>query len=261
MIDTHAHLNFSDFKDDLDEIIARSFENGLENIIVVSSSLENSKQSLEVVKKDKRLFAAVGIHPEELESADEFSEIEALAEKEKVVAIGETGLDYFYLSSCHSREGGNLDIADTKKKQKELFIKHIELAEKLDLPLILHNRNSDNDFYEILKDRKVRGVVHCYTGDWNFAQKLLDLGLMISFTGIITFPKTEGIHEAIKNIPLEKIMVETDSPLIAPVPYRGKRAVPWMVKEIVKKIAEIKEISFEEVDEKTSSNAKHFFKI
>jgi len=261
MIDTHAHLNFSDFKGDLDEVIARSFENGLANIVVVSSSLENSKQSIEVVNKDKRLFASVGIHPEEIETADDFSEIEGLAKKDKVVAIGETGLDYFYLSSCHSREGGNLDIADIKEKQKELFIKHIELAEKLDLPLILHNRNSDNDFYEILQDRKVWGVVHCYTGDWEFAQKILDLGLMISFTGIITFPKSESLHEVVKNIPLEKIMVETDAPYLAPVPYRGKRAEPWMVKEIIKKIAEIKGMSFEEVDEKTSSNANKFFGI
>lgn len=252
MIDTHAHLNFSDFDGDLDEVILGSFENGLENIIVVSSSLENSRQSIEVVKKDKRLFAAVGIHPEEIDTADKFSEIEDLAKRDKVVAIGETGLDYFYL------KGESIDV---KKKQRELFEKHIELAEKLNLPLIFHNRDSDDDFYEIVKDRKVRGVVHCYTGDWSFAQKILNLGFLISFTGIITFPKTEKIHEAIKNIPLEKIMVETDSPLIAPVPYRGKRAEPWMVKEIIQKIADIKGISFEEVDQKTSSNAKVFFGI
>lgn len=252
MIDTHAHLNFPEFEKDLDEIISKSFNEGLGKIIVASSSVASSKKAVEIAGKDARLYASVGIHPHEIKEMGDFGEIERLGSHKKVVAVGETGLDYFYLKG---------ESQETKEKQKELLIRHIGLAEKLDLPLIFHNRNSDDDFYKTVKDRKVRGVVHCYTGDWSFAQKILGLGLMISFTGIVTFPKSEFLLEVVKNISLDRVMVETDAPYLAPVPYRGKRAEPWMVKEVIKKIAKIKGLSFEEVDTKTSSNAKNFFGI
>ena len=261
MIDTHAHLNFSEFEKDLDEVISKSFSEGLENIIVASSSLKSSKKALEIAEKDGRIFASIGIHPHDIDRIGDFGDIEKMANNKKVVVIGETGLDYFYLSSCHSREGGNPDFEKIKKKQKKLLEKHIELAKRLDFPLIFHNRDSDEDFYEIVKDKNVQGVLHCYTGNWDFAKKILDLGFLLSFTGIITFPKAEVLYEVVKNIPLDRLMVETDAPFLAPIPYRGKRAEPWMVREVIKKIADIKGLSFEEVDVKTSSNAKDFFGI
>ncbi|MEK7447348.1 MAG: TatD family hydrolase [Patescibacteria group bacterium] len=251
MIDTHAHLNFQNFTNDLDEVIEKSFANGIENIIIPGSTVKESKEAVRIAEKNENIYAAVGIHPEDAKGQS-LGEIEELVSSKQVVAIGETGLDYSYSGT---------DLKKTRKNQRELLERHIDLAERVNLPLIFHNRDSDDDFYEIVKGRKVKGVVHCYTSTQEFAQKIMDLGFMISFTGIITFPKADTLLEVVKNIPLDRIMVETDSPLLAPIPYRGKRAEPWMVKEIIKKIAEIKGISFEEVDTKTSSNAKHFFRI
>jgi TatD DNase family protein len=261
MIDTHAHLNFKEFDKDLDNVISRSFDEGLDSILVASSSIETSKKALDILKKDKKLYASVGIHPHDIGETDNFSAIEKMADSDRTVAIGECGLDYFRLSSCHSREGGNLSLSDIKDKQKTLFEKHIKLAEKTNLPLIFHNRDSDNDFYDIIKNYKGRAVLHCYTGDWDFAKKILDLGFLISFTGIVTFDKTGKLEEVIKKVPLDRFMVETDAPFLAPAPHRGKRAEPWMVKEVVEKIAEIKNLSFEEVDKKTTTTAKKFFGI
>jgi len=252
MIDTHAHLSFKNFESDMDEVIRKSFESGVEKIIIPGSTVQESRCAVQIAGKNDNIFAAVGIHPEDVEGIKDFKEIEELASHKRVVAIGETGLDYFYLKG---------DSQNIKEKQKELLSRHIKLAEKLDLPLIFHNRNSDDDFYKIVKDRKVRGVVHCYTSTTEFAQKILDLGLLISFTGIITFPKAGDLIDVIRSIPLDRIMVETDCPFLAPVPYRGKRCEPWMVKEVIRKIAEIKGLSFEKVDEKTSSVAKGFFGI
>lgn len=252
MIDTHAHLNFKNFNDDLNEVIEKSFEKGVERIIIPGSTLKESREAINIAEENENIFAAAGIHPEDLDGTLDLPKIEELARSEKVVAIGETGLDYSY---PHTKS------EDAKKKQGELLKEHIELAEKLNLPLILHNRDSDEDFYEIIKDFRGKAVVHCYTSTLDFAKRILDLGYMISFTGIITFDKTGNLEKVIKEIPLEKIMVETDAPYLAPVPYRGKRAEPWMVSEVIQKIADIKGLSFKEVDQKTTTTAKKFFGI
>lgn len=252
MIDTHAHLNFYHFDKDVDDVIKTSFDRGIESILIVGTNVETSRQAILRAKDNKRLFATVGIHPQEIEEAEKFSKIEEFSSDEKVVAIGETGLDYYRL-------GENLE--QEKEAQKELLIKHVSLAKKKDLPLVFHNRDSHEDFYQIVKDKDVRGVIHCYTGNVDFAKKILDLGFMISFTGIITFDRGADLAEVIKQIPLDRMMVETDAPFLAPVPYRGKRAEPWMVKEVIQKIADIKGLTFQEVEEKTSSNAKDFFGI
>ncbi|RJO62073.1 TatD family deoxyribonuclease [candidate division WS5 bacterium] len=252
MIDTHAHLNFKNFTDDLDEVMRQSLQKGIERIIIPGSTVGESKRAIEIAEKYDNVFAGVGIHPEDAEAIKDFDEIEKLASHKKVVAIGETGLDYSYPGT---------DTEEAREKQKELLKKHLELARKMSLPLIFHNRDSDEDFYEVIKNYKGEAVVHCFTGDWDFAKKILDLGFLISFTGIITFDKTGNLARVIRETPLEKIMVETDAPFLAPVPYRGKRAEPWMVREIVQKIADIKRLSFEEVDEKTTVGAKKFFDI
>ena len=252
MIDTHAHLNFPDFNDDRGEVIGDCFGKGIEKIIIPGSDVENSQKAVEITQEKENIFAAVGIHPHYTDEVKGFNLLERLAQNKKVVAIGECGLDYFRLEN---------NIEKAKERQGELFLKHIELAKKEDLPLIFHNRESEEDFYKIVKDKNVRGVVHCFTSTLDFARKVLDLGFLISFTGIITFPKTEEILQVVKEVPLEKMMVETDSPLLAPVPYRGRRCEPWMEKEVIQKIAEIKEISSKEVEEKTSANARKFFDI
>ncbi len=251
MIDTHAHLNFPDFDADLDNVIQKSFEKGVEKIIVPGSSILASEKAVQIAEKCKNIFATVGIHPENAKGQT-LGKIEALVENKKVVAIGECGLDYSYPGT---------DKADVRKNQKILLRRHIKLAKELGLPLIFHNRDSDSDFYETVKDYKGKAVLHCYTGDWSFARKILGLGFLISFTGIVTFDKTGKLEEVIKNIPLEKIMVETDAPYLAPVPYRGNRCEPWMTKQVIHKVAEIKEISPQEVEGETSTTAKIFFKL
>ncbi len=254
MIDTHAHLNFKDFADDLDEVIRQSFDVGVEKIIIPGSTIEESKRAIKIAEKNENIFAAVGIHPEDakVRNLGKIDEIEDLAENETVVAIGECGLDYSYPGT---------DAKEIRLKQKKLLEKHLVLAQKTDLPLIFHNRDSDNDFYEIVKRYKGKAVLHCFTGDWEFAKKVLDLGFLISFTGIVTFDKTGKLEEVIRKILLEKIMVETDAPFLAPVPYRGKRCEPWMVRGIIQKIADIKGLKFTEVAEKTTATAKEFFRI
>ncbi len=252
MIDTHAHLNFPDFEADLDNIIQESFEKGVEKIIIPGSNISASKKAVKIAEKYDGIFAAVGIHPEDAGDIKNFSEIEKLANYDKVIAIGECGLDYSYPGT---------DAKEDRLKQKQLLERHLKLAEKMDLPLIFHNRDSDDDFYETVKDYKGEAVLHCFTGNWEFARKILDLGFLISFTGIITFDKTGRLAEVLKNIPLDKVMVETDAPYLAPVPYRGKRCEPWMTNEVIRKIAEIKGILSQEVEEKTSTTAKNFFKL
>lgn len=248
MIDTHAHLNFSEFDKDLDEVISGCWEKGLQNIIVVSSGLESSKKSIQISKKDRRLRASVGIHPEDVSEAGLFSKIKTLAQDQAVVAVGETGLDYY-----------RLEKESDKEKQRELMENHIVLAKNLEKPLIFHCREAHEDFLGCAAKVEGRAVLHCFTGDWDFAAKILGLGFLISFTGIITFTRDKNLIEVVKRIPLEKIMVETDCPFLAPLPFRGKRCEPWMVRAVVEKIAEIKDISEAQVREATTTNAKIFF--
>lgn len=250
--DTHSHLNFSDFNEDREEVIKKTLENGVK-IIIVSVSFEDSKKAVEIASRYERgVYASVGLHPTDkgqLEEVD-WESYKKLASQPKVVAIGECGLDAF------KRKAEDLE------RQKEIFNKQIGLALELDMPVIVHCRDTHEEILDILsvyKNPKLRGVIHFFSGSFEQARKYFDLGFLISFTGVITF--TRDYDEVIKKAPLEKIMAETDAPFVAPMPYRGQRNEPLYVKEVIKKIAEIKGISIEEAAKATTDNARRLFGI
>jgi TatD DNase family protein len=283
-IDIHSHINFTAFDADRDEVIKRALDNDTW-LINVGTQIDTSKKAVELAHKYKEgVYAIIGLHPihtgrsfhDTKELGPSFAEASdgqgmkgftsrgeifdkniyrELLIDEKVVAIGECGLDYYHLDE------------DSIKKQKETFIAQIELANEIGKPLMLHIRDAYSDALVILKEHaKVKGVVHFFTGTWEEAKGFLDFGFLISFAGSITFPPKKdgtGSHtiEVIKNVPLDMILTDTDSPYVAPVPYRGKRNEPIYVKEIVKKIAEIKNLSEEEVAKAIVANAKRLFGI
>lgn len=255
MIDTHAHLNFKAFEKDCAQVIERSFNNGIKFIINVGSQLDTSRKAIELADKFKNLYVAVGLHP--IHAADEVFDFEAykkLAQNKKVVAIGETGLDYF-----HIKEKKLLEL------QKEIFLSHIKLAKELDLPLVLHCRGSKEEpnkaYQEMLgilkKEKANKGVIHCFSANLDIAKEFLDMGFHVGFTGIATFAKE--LESVICGIPSNKILTETDCPYLAPVPYRGKRCEPWHVKFTIEKIAQIKGLDFLEAEKQTEQNAINIF--
>ncbi len=256
LIDTHTHLDFKEFDPDQDQVIKRAFSSGIEKIINVSCNLERSKNSIELAKKYGDIYATVGVHPHDLgkyEVESLKSELGKLAKEDKVVAIGEIGLDYY-----------RIEKEEDKQRQIEGFKIQFDLAQKLNLPVIIHCRNAFEDLLEILKGVSdlPRGVTHCFSGTLHYAKQFLDLGFLISFTGSITYARPQGeILKVVKEIPLDKIMVETDCPYLAPVPHRGERNEPAYVRHMAEKIAEIKGIDFEEVAKKTTENAIKLFNL
>ncbi len=273
-IDTHAHLNFAAFKDDADEVIRRSLAN-YTWMILVGSELKTSRRALDYANKyEKGVYAAVGLHPIHVNDSgsvagsskgEEFNHetYENLAKLPKVVAIGETGLDYYHLNS-------NQAAKQIKQRQKEVFLKQLLLARQLDLPVIIHCRQAHDDLLEILKDfrrteakpmanDKPWGVMHCFSGDEDLAWQYFSLGLMISFTGLITFSK--NWDALIRKVPLNKIMIETDTPYMTPEPYRGERNEPMLVQYVANRIAEIRGVKLERIAEITTNNAKQLFSI
>lgn len=278
LIDTHAHVNFSAFKDDADEVIRRALDNETW-MILVGTEYKTSKRALDYANKYERgVFATVGLHPIHLQSisakgedyefqsrAEDFNyEVyERLAKSNKAAAIGEIGLDYYHIDKTQN-------AAAVKKRQKEIFIEQFKLARELDLPVIIHCRQAHDDMLAILKCLKKRyrdilpkdkpwGVMHCYSGDEDLAWQYFNLGLIISFTGLITFSVLWD--DLIRRVPLEKIMIETDCPYMTPEPYRGQRNEPILVKYVAKRIAEIKNLSIEKVADITTKNAREFFSI
>ena len=230
LIDTHAHVNFNDFKNDSQDVIKRALE---ENIwmINVGAYGDASERAIEIANEyDCGVYAAVGQHPGTKEEFD-YGYFLNLARNEKVVAIGECGLEYYHIKDKNLQE-----------RQKDVFIKHLELAKEVGKPVIIHCRDAHNDLLEILRleDSHPRGVMHFFTGTLEQAKKYIDLGFYISFSGVITFPplrraSANSYEEVVKNIPLEKILIETDCPYVAPVPHRGKRNEPAYVKYVAQK--------------------------
>lgn len=256
--DLHSHLNLSPLSDRKDEII-KTLEDKEVGTITVGVDYETSYQAVEIGSKSANLFASVGFHPTESGKQDfDVSKFRELASKEKVVAIGECGLDYFRIDSK--------DI-EIKKLQKEIFKSQIDLAMEKNLPLILHIRPQKGtmDAYEevlsILESLEVkpRGDVHFFVGTKEIAKRFLDLGFYLSFTGVITFAR--DYDEVLKFIPTERILTETDAPFVTPEPYRGQVCEPWMVEEVVRKIAEIKGMDFEEIKTQILKNTKDLFNI
>lgn len=260
-IDTHAHLNFKDFED-IDEVVTRSLQNGVEKIICVSSNISDSVASVEVARKYKgTIFAAVGIHPQctDPENADsikiQLEKLEKLVmeSKEFIVAIGECGLD--------STRVGDGERERSESDQEELFIGQINLAKKYDLPILLHFNKAHDIFLEKYSDLKnMRGIFHFYAGGKKRLGKFLEFNdFLFGIAGPVTYD--EGLQQVAKEIPLERIVLETDCPFLAPLPHRGERNEPSYIPLIAAKIAEIKNTSLEEVEDITTKNAQRLFKI
>ncbi|MBU0502007.1 MAG: TatD family hydrolase [Candidatus Margulisbacteria bacterium] len=253
-IDTHAHLTFPQFKDDLGQVIERAKKAGLEAIINIALGNEALEQSLQIAQKyPGYVFTAFGLHPHEAKDCTNeiFDTTKKLAAQKKIIAVGEMGLDYFYKHSP-------IEV------QQEVFRQFLRLAQELDLPAIVHIREATSDAIKILKAENkgdLRGILHCFGGDMELGKVALDMDLLVSFTGTITFPKANQVREAAKQIPLDKIMIETDCPFLAPQTFRGQRNEPSYVVEVAKKLAEVKDISLDEVAKQTTSNVKEFFAI
>ena len=252
LIDTHSHLYFDSFDEDRELVIQRAIENGLAAIITIGTDVETSKQAVVLAEKYASVFAAVGIHPTDCADVnnDDFETIRTLAQHEKVIAIGEVGLDYYHMRA-------------KKEVQIETFNRQIKMALELKLPLIIHNRESHEDMYKVLaasEASEIGGVLHSFSGDENFLNRILELDLHISFTGNITFKKSDA-DELVNNTPLERLLLETDSPFLTPVPLRGKRNEPAFVVYTANKIAKIKGLSLEEVAKVTSENAVSLFNL
>ena len=253
LFDTHAHLDDKRFDDDRDELIRGLPERGVSRVITPGIDVDSSKKCVDLADKYDIVYAGVGIHPHEASKLEDnyLDQLRTMAQNKKVVAIGEIGLDYYYDFSPR-------DI------QKQRFIEQIELAAELKLPIIIHNRDSHEDMLNILREHKDLingGVMHCFSGSWEMAKIVLDLGLYISLAGPVTFKNAKKPVEVANNIPLDRLLIETDSPYLTPVPYRGKRNDPGHVALVAQKIAEIRGITAEEVGRITTENALNLFKI
>jgi len=275
LIDTHAHLNFNAYKKDLNEVIKRSLENGVE-IINIGSQYETSKKTVEIAERyGKGVYAAIGMHPihittdlikmkmdPEEASAEEEKEKDfdlekykklALSASERVMAIGEVGLDYYYKPKTKKK----LELF--KEKQRTVLCQQLELAKELNLPVIFHCRVAHDDLIEILKKYpEIKGVIHCFTGNLEQAKKYLEMGFYLGFNGIIF---KLDLNEIVEKVPLDKTLIETDCPYLVPPEAGVERNEPLFVKYVAKKIAEIKNISFEKVAEITTQNARKLFRI
>jgi TatD DNase family protein len=250
IIDSHCHLDYEPLINDINKIILNAKKNNVTNLLTIGTSLESSKKVLEIVEKYENVYGAIGIHPNSTtNNLSDLNELVDIKKKSnKIIAFGETGLDYFYKRS-------------EKNDQIQSFEKHIEFAISEKVPVIIHTRDSDEDTISIIKKyyTKTKFLIHCFTGSLDFVKNLLDLECLISFSGIITFKKSTDLRNVVKYVPMEKMLIETDSPYLSPDPFRGKSNEPANVKIVAENIALIKEISFEEVANLTTTNFKNFF--
>lgn len=246
MIDTHAHI-LSEFYDDIDELIEELKSKDIIKVINCADSIETSKEVLNIYNKyEGYLLPAVGIHPENIDNSN-LKTIENIIKEHKVFAIGEIGLNYHYND-------------ENKDEQKEYFIKQLDLALKYDLPVIIHIREAMQECFDILKTRKNKGIIHCFSGSVEMAREYIKLGYKLGIGGVLTF-KNSKLYEVIEKIDLKDIVLETDSPFLSPEPFRGKKNKPCNVLYVAKRIAEIKNISLEEVINTTTATAKQIFDI
>lgn len=251
LVDSHCHLDFKDFAEDLDAIVARAEAAGVGRIVTISTRVRRHAELLEIADRFPNVYCSVGTHPHEADEEDGIpsSELIELTKHPKVVALGEAGLDYFY--QYGSREA-----------QARGFRAHIAAARATGLPLVIHTREADEDCGRILEEEVAKGpfkaVLHCYTGGRELAMKAIGLGLSISFTGIITFKKSDALRALAAELPADRIMVETDAPYLAPGKHRGKRNEPSYVVEVAKVLAETRGVTFEEISRQTSEN---FFRL
>ena len=252
MIDSHCHLDHEPLLENLDEVIKRSKEIGITKLLTICTTLDSFNRIKEIIKKDPMIYGTFGIHPHETNnnlSVDKNFIINEVNKNEKIIGVGETGLDFFY------------DHSD-REIQISCFKAHIEAAIELNRPIIIHSREAEDDTYQILKSFKSQGLkilMHCFTGSASFANKLLDLDAFFSASGIITFKNSLELQNTFKNIPLEKLLVETDSPFLAPIPMRGKKNEPSFIKYTVKKLSNLRSLTEKEIVKITTNNFNTLF--
>jgi TatD DNase family protein len=283
LIETHAHLDYPDFANDLDDVLRRAVDAGVTRIITIGTSIESSRRAIDLAEKYPAVYAAVGVHPTFVEEAEEdvFTPLCELAKHPRVVAIGETGLDYHRLPSekvakekqvqvmtalrTETDEEIEAQIRDGayKSKQASLFQQQLDLAVELGLNVVIHQRDAWDDTLKIMQPYtgKLRGVFHCFGGSLDQASEVLDLDHLVSFTGIVTFKNGAAVREVAAEIPLWKFMVETDCPYLAPVPFRGKRAEPAHTRIVAEAIATARGVPLEEIAEATTETADGFFRF
>ncbi len=253
LIDSHAHLEMPDFQKDLDAVIQRAEDSGIEYLFTVGTEERDWKRALEIAHSHSSVYAILGVHPHNAKEIDEqtYSLLRRLCGDEKVKAYGEIGLDFF-------RDLSPRDV------QMRRFREQIGLAKELGLPIVVHDREAHRETLEILKSERAEtcgGIIHCFSGDYEMAKGCIDMGFYISIPGTITFKNAEAFREIVRKIPLESLLVETDAPFLTPEPFRGKRNEPGYVRYTAEKLAEIKKVSFEEVAEVTTQNALRVYRL
>jgi TatD DNase family protein len=255
LIDSHAHIQGKEYAGETEAVVSRATAAGVETIIAVGGAGDFSSNTDAVGLADNfpNIYATVGMHPHDAKDVadDDLQKLQALTSRDKVVAVGETGLDYYYNHSPH-------DV------QRRVFAHFIRMAQNTNLPLVVHERDAFRDAADLLRSEgqaQIRGVIHCFTGNYEAAREYLDLGFYLSFTGIITFKNAEPLREVVRRVPLEKMLVETDSPYLTPVPHRGKRNEPAYVRFVAETVARVKGVSLEEVARVTSRNVRELFRI
>ncbi len=283
LIETHAHLDYPDFAHDLDEVLQRATDAGVTRIITIGTSIESSRRAVELAEKYPNIYAAIGVHPTHVEQAgdDVIDPLREIAKSPRVVAIGETGLDYHRLPSIEATRQKNVQVFTAlqsgteeqieagiedgayKSKQTDLFAEQLDLAVELGLNVVIHQRDAWEDTLQVLASYtgKLRGVFHCFGGTREQADEVFDLGHLVSFTGIVTFKNGAAVREVAAQIPLDKFMVETDCPYLAPAPFRGKRCEPAHTRMVADSIATARGLTLEQIAEATTATAEGFFKF
>jgi TatD DNase family protein len=283
LIETHAHLDYPEFANDFDGVLKRANEAGVTRIVTIGTSVESSRRAVDLAEKYPSIYAAIGVHPTCTGQAegDVITPLRELAKNRRVVAIGETGLDYHHLPSVEAAKKKSVQVFSAlqsgteeqleasiedgayKSKQADLFQQQLDLAVELRLNVIIHQRDAWDDTLEILRDygRQISGVFHCFGGTVEQANEVFDLGHLISFTGIVTFKNGAAVRAVAAQVPLDTFMVETDCPYLAPVPFRGKRCEPAHTRLVAECIAAARGISLEEIARVTTATAEEFFRF
>ena len=250
MIDSHCHLDHDPLIKNIEDVLLRSKKEGISKLLTISTTLNGFPKLLEIINKDEMIFGTFGIHPHET-NTDQLSKdeiVDKIKTKDKIIGVGETGLDFYYNNS-------------EKDKQIKSFQNHINAAVELNIPLIVHSRNAEPETYEILKnsDSSLKILMHCFTGSLPFALKLMELNTYFSASGIITFKNSIDLQNTFKEIPLERLLIETDSPFLAPEPMRGKKNEPSFVRYTLNKLSELKNVDFDKLDKITTDNFNRLF--
>jgi TatD DNase family protein len=283
LVETHAHLDYPDFAADFDDVIRRANEAGVTRIITIGTSIESSRRAIELAEKYPSIYAVIGVHPTYAAQAGEdvITPLRELAKSPRVVAIGETGLDYHHLPSVEAAKQKNVQVFSAlqsgteeqleasiedgayKSKQVDLFEEQLDLAVELGLNVVIHQRDAWDDNLEIMRpySGRLRGVFHCFGGTLEQANEVLDLDHLVSFTGIVTFKNGAIVREIAAKVPLWKFMVETDCPYLAPEPFRGKRCEPAHTRIVAEAIAAARGVPFQEIAEATTATAEEFFRF